>query len=121
MHSILGNTRKADITFHSSGRISISSRVTKLLSLTSGDVIDIIQGDVETYLYVKHRSPLGRHEGMVFFSNKKGHHLVCHSIKLSRYILQVSGSPDKVRLCCGSPVDLQPYGISIPIIIKNKL
>lgn len=64
MQSILGNTRKADITFHDNGRINISARVSKLLELSHGDVIDIMDGQGEIYLYVKHRVPVvGRHEG----------------------------------------------------------
>ena len=47
MKSILGNTRKADITFHDNGRINISARVSKLLELSHGDVIDIMDGQGE--------------------------------------------------------------------------
>ena len=122
MQSILGNTRKADITFHATGRICISARVSKLLSLAHGDVIDIMQSNVETYLYVKHRAPIiGRHEGMVFRSNKNGSHCIASSIKLSRYILQRCGVSDKVRLCCGSPITLAHYGTALPIIVKYIL
>lgn len=122
MQSILGNTRKADMTFYQTGRICISARVAKALSLSSGDVIDIMHGDGEIYLYVKHRAPLvGRHEGMAFRSNKNGHHCVASSINLSRFILQQCGVSDRVRLSCGLPVELQHYGIAIPIIIKNIL
>lgn len=122
MQSILGNTRKADITFHRGGRINISARVSKLLNLTHGDVIDIMEGQGETYLYVKSRSPLGRHEGMVFRSNKNGNHCVASSIKLCRFIFgKCNGGGDKVRLCCGSPVELGIYGTALPIIIKYIL
>lgn len=122
MQSILGNTRKADITFHRGGRINISARVSKSLGLAHGDVVDIMEGTGETYLYVKHRAPVvGKHEGMVFRSNKNGHHCVASSIKLSRYILQRCGIGDKVRLCCGNPVTLAHYGTALPIITKYIL
>ena len=122
MQSILGNTRKADITFHATGRICISARVSKLLSLAYGDVVDIMEGTGETYLYVKHRAPVvGKHEGMVFRSNKNGSHCIASSIKLSRYILQRCSVSDKVRLCCGSPVTLAHYGTALPIIVKYIL
>lgn len=122
MQSILGNTRRADITFSSTGRICISARVSKLLSLTRGDVIDIMEDRGEAYLYVKHRAPLiGRHEGMVFQSNKNGSHCIASSIKLSRYILQQCGVDDHVRLCCGASVTLAHYGTALPIITKNVL
>ena len=122
MQSILGNSRKADVTFHASGRICISARVSKLLSLAHGDVVDIMEGTGETYLYVKHRAPVvGKHEGMVFRSNKNGSHCIASSIKLSRYILQRCSVSDKVRLCCGSPVTLAHYGTALPIIVKYIL
>lgn len=123
MQSILGNTRKADITFYGGGRICISARVSKLLALAHGDVIDIMADKGETYLYVKHRAPLiGRHEGMVFRSNKNGNHCVASSARLCRFIISQSGATDsKVRLCCGDPVTLSHYGIALPIIIKHIL
>ena len=62
MQSILGNTRKADITFYASGRIDISARVAKHLQLSRGDVLDIMIDQDEFYLYVRLRSPNGRHE-----------------------------------------------------------
>lgn len=127
MQSILENTRKADITFHRSGRINISARVSRSLNLAHGDIIDIMaesagRNIVETYLYVKHRAPVvGKHEGMVFRSNKNGHHCIASSITLCRYVMSRCGGRDKVRLCCGTPVELQHYGIALPIIIKYIL
>ena len=64
MQSILGNTRKADITFYASGRIDISARVAKHLQLSRGDVLDIMIDQDEFYLYVRLRSPNGRHEAI---------------------------------------------------------
>lgn len=49
MQSILGNTRKADITFYASGRIDISARVAKHLQLSRGDVLDIMIDQDEFY------------------------------------------------------------------------
>lgn len=122
MQSILGNTRKADITFYASGRICISARVSKSLDLARGDVVDIMVDRDETYLYVKHRVPVvGKHEGMVFRSNKNGRHCVASSITLCRYVMSKCGGGAKVRLCCGTPVTLLHYGVALPIIIKNIL
>lgn len=122
MKSILGNTRKADITFHQSGRICISSRVSRSLDLIPGDVIDIICDDREFYLVVKHRAPVvGRHEGMVFNSNKNGKHFIASSVKLCRFMLERCASIDRVRLSCGTPVELLNYGTVLPIIIKHIL
>lgn len=122
MQSILGNTRKVDVCFQASGRISISARVAKSLGLTHGDTIDIMEDAGETYLYVKHRAPVvGRHEGLVFRSNKNGHHFVASSVTLCRYIMSRCNAGNTVRLCCGTPVELQHYGTALPIIIKYIL
>ncbi len=122
MQSILGNTRKADITFHRGGRIHISARIAKSLNLSRGDVVDIATDGGETLLYVKHHAPtVGRHEGMVFPSNKRGYHCVASSATLCRYILSLCGDGDRASLCCGTAVDLPPYGKALPIIIKYKL
>lgn len=122
MISILGNSRKADITFHASGRICISAHVSKLLSLAPGDVIDIMEDDCETYLYVRLRAPvIGRHKGLVFRSKNNSNHYVSSSITLCRYILAKCNRDNMVRLCCGTPVNLSHYGIALPIIIKNIL
>lgn len=124
MKSILGNTRKADITFSRNGRINISARVSKSLGLTNGDIIDIIedQDQEEFYLYVKYRSPVvGRHEGKVFRSNKSGHYFVASSITLCRYILSKCNVNERVSLSCGSPITLSSFGIALPIITSNIL
>ncbi|MGN0032449.1 MAG: hypothetical protein ACI358_01515 [Candidatus Limimorpha sp.] len=123
MKSILGNTRRADITFSSYGRIGISSRVSKSLDLQAGDVIDIMEDCYETYLYVKHRasSVVGRHEATVFQSNRRGRHYVASSVLLCRYILSKCRTDGFVRLCCGIPVTIEPYGKAIPIIVRNIL
>lgn len=119
MQSVLGNTRKADIVFHASGRIDITARVAKSLDLQHGDVIDIMLGYGEWYLYVKHRSPkVGRHEGMAFRSNGRGNHFRVWSKTLCNAILKECKISDKVKLCVGLPVNLKIYGKALPIIIK---
>ncbi len=50
--SILGNTRRADISFYSSGKIDITSRIANALGMVDGDVIDIMMWKGEFYLYV---------------------------------------------------------------------
>ncbi len=122
MQSILGNTRKADIVFRSSGRIDITARVAKSLDLQHGDVIDIALGGGEWYLYVKHRAPkVGRHEGMAFRSNTKGNHYRVWSKTLCNAVLNECKVSDKVKLCVGTPVNLHIYGVALPIIIKYIL
>lgn len=123
MQSILGDTRKADIIFHSSGCIDISARVAKDLDLSRRDVIDIMDCGSEFYLYVKLRAPLGRHEAMVFPSNKKGRHFRVWSHRLCRAILRECGVSDsRVKLCAGKLVELDASGkTALPIITKYIL
>ena len=120
MQSVLGNTRKIDLVFHRSGRIDITAHVAKILLLSRGDVIDILAGDAETYLYVRLRSPLiGRHEGMVYPSNKRGSHFRTSSKSLCRFILDKCGKQDSVSLFVGQAVCDHLGRILLPIIIKN--
>lgn len=120
MQSILGNTRKADITFYASGRIDISARVAKHLQLSRGDVLDIMIDQDEFYLYVRLRSPNGRHEAMVFPTNKAGNHFRTSSSRLCTAILQKCKTTDKAKLCVGEPTENE-YGKLLPIITKYLL
>lgn len=43
MQSLLNTTRRADISFHRSGRIDMAAWVTRALALRPCDSIDIIQ------------------------------------------------------------------------------
>lgn len=122
MESILGNTRKADIAFYSSGRIDITSHIAKQLHLSRGDVLDIMSENGELYLYVRYRSPTGgRHEACVFPSNRQGKHFRASSKRLCSAILDVSGVTDKARLCVGEPKESQCHGTLLPIITKLLL
>lgn len=122
MQSILGNTRKMDIVFHRSGRIDIAAHVAKILSLQSGDVIDILTSDCEAFLYVRHRSPtIGRHEGMVYPSNKKGNHFRTSSKALCRYMLCRCGGNESVSLHVGKAIKDNYKGVLLPIILRRCL
>lgn len=123
MQSILGNTRKTDITFHWDGRIDISAHVSKVLSLRKGDVIDILDGDGELYLYVKIHAPIiGRYEVTCFPTHSRSQHFRAWSQKLCRYIIKAGGtSLYKVKLGVGIPVSLPNIGIALPIIYRHIL
>ena len=123
MQSILGNTRKTDLTFHANGRIDISAHVSKALSIRQGDVIDMLQGEEEIYLYVKYHAPLvGRHEAACFSTHTRSRHFRAWSQKLCRFIIRAGGSSlNKVRLGVGSPVELPNIGIALPIIYRHIL
>lgn len=123
MQSILGNTRKTDITFHANGRIDISARVVKALSIQEGDVLDIMADEGEYYLYVRFHAPVvGRHEATCFPTNPRSNHFRAWSSRLCRFMLEQSGSvADSVPLGLGMPVILPCLGIALPIICKHIL
>lgn len=119
MQSILGNTRKSDIAFFANGRIDITAYVAKLLNLHKGDVIDVMCDNGEYLLFVKHKNTIGRHEGMVYRTNKKGKHLRAYSSKLCNTMLKECNTSFKVKLCVGEVVNIPMVGNALPIITKN--
>lgn len=124
MESILGSTRKADVSFNANGRIDITARVSKMLTLAAGDVIDLgINDDFETYLYIKHRCKdiMGNHEAQVYATNKGASmNFRAHSIRLCRYVLKECKT-NKARLPVGKPIYIADIGVCIPLITRNNL
>ena len=123
MKSIIGNTRRPDITFLKNGRIDISARIARLLDIHSGDVIDIAYSDKEFFLYIRHREPniLGRHEGRCFASKRGGNNLRVHSRRICEAILAECQAQNKAQLAVGEPADIENIGIAIPIITRHNL
>ncbi len=123
MQSILGNTRKTDITFHHNGRIDISARVAKMLSLRKGDVIDLLYGDRELYLYVRMRAPtVGRHEAACFPTHANSRHFRTWSQRLCHAVEKAScANTAKVELSVGLPVKLNGAAPALPVIYKHIL
>lgn len=123
MRSILDNTRKPDIVFHSNGNIDISVNIVSRLRIKIGDVIDILtdEDEEEYYLYIKLRSPLGRHEGTVRRSNANGNHSRASSLRLCREMLHVTGQKNVVRLTTGEVEHDDIYGEILPIITKKPI
>lgn len=125
MTSILGNTRRADITFHPRGNIDITARVSKLLDLHCGDIIDIYIEGGEYYLYLKHRANTvaGRHEATLYPTSrrvKKCHNLRCHSRRLCVAMQEACRSSEILRLPVGEPVNLRGT-TAVPIITRWAL
>lgn len=121
MRSIVGNSRKSDLTFRHDGQIDIRARVSKELHLHAGDVIDIAMGegfDHECYLYVRRRGAqvTGRHEGLCRAVNGPGSlYLRANSKQLTRFVLQRMGEEKQARVACGEVRDT-PLGPAIVMI-----
>jgi hypothetical protein len=124
MTSLLNNTRRPDITFNRNGRVDISARIAHLLSLCSGDVIDIAVHDNEYYIYVKYcgGNIVGRHEGQCYSTTRSGHGTFrTWSVQLCKAIHNANGgNTAALRLPCGMPVIFNGKTY-IPIIIHNAL
>jgi len=123
MTTTLDNTRRPDITFHANGRIDITARVAKALSLHSGDVIDIAHDGSEYYLYVKHHNAIGRHEAQCWPTNKGKtcNNLRAHSKNLCHAVLKINGNSNEARLPLGAPITHELLGLALPIIIKRNI
>lgn len=120
--SILENTRCADISFFSSGKIDITSRVVKALSMQSGDVIDIMCAGKEFYLYVSQHSSeiLGRHTARCYPTKHGSNHFRGYSRKLCEAILKECGAQNRANLAAGSMMEINGY-TAIALITRNNM
>ena len=100
--SLLPSSRRHDISFHASGRIDISARIARRLSLAPGDVIDIASDRRgEWYLYVKYRAGqcAGRYHATVWPVNK-GHGGSFRTCSRALTSLALSATPGRTILRC---------------------
>lgn len=123
MESILGNrTRRADITFYRNGKIDITSRLTKLLDLGDGDVIDIAFDSGEFYIYRMRKAEdlVGRHEAQCHATHKgkrsPSKSLRAYSKKISEAILKASGVTERARVWAGEVCSFPELGKAVVII-----
>ncbi len=88
MIKLLQRTRRPDITFSRNGRISITARVVRLLSLQPGDSINIAFHLGECYLLAsRHESSIGRHIAQCYPSKKGSRNYCANSVTLCRLLL----------------------------------
>lgn len=120
--SILGNTRLPDISFHSSGKIDITSRIVKALGMEAGDIIDIMVDKSEYYLYVSaHASEVcGRHEAQCYPSKRNALHFRTYSRRLTSAILRLAGISTRASFPAGEVIEVEGRK-AIPIITRNNL
>lgn len=119
--SILGNTRRADISFSPNGKIDIASCIVKALGMEKGDVIDIMVDGGEYYLYVSiHASVVfGRHEAQCYPTQNGSRHFRTYCRRLCTAILQATGNE---RACFAAVEMVEVNGRkAIPIITCKNL
>jgi hypothetical protein len=124
MESILGNSRKPDISFFRDGHIDITARVAKSLSLSEGDIIDILRSGKEFYIYVKTRTHdvVGQHAGRCRTTRPNSHaNFRTNCKKLTDAILAECNEAEVVRLAAGETMEMPNIGIVIPLITRIKL
>lgn len=123
MNSIIGNTRRPDITFYRNGRIDITSYVSRILCLKDGDVIDIGCKDKEFYLFVRCRKDdvIGRHEGRCFASKRGSNNLRLHSRRICDAILTECNATTIAKLAVGEPIEMEDVGLAVPLITRKNL
>lgn len=130
MTSLLGNTRKADVSFYRNGRIDITARVVKALGIEKGDVIDVVTDCDEYLLYVVHKGKdvSGAHEAQCYPSNiRRTHNYRCHSKRLCEAIMAAVRTPlrrteETVRLAAGEAYESKWLGkVVIPLITRMTL
>ena len=126
MRSVLGSTRRPDITFHRSGKIDITARVSNAIGIMEGDVIDIAEDRGEYYLYirVKAQDAVGRHEARCRATKKSkqgGRNFRAYSRQLCAFVLSQSGASDIARVPAGVAEEIPKLGRAINVIIRCNL
>ena len=120
MAKLLTHTRRPDITFYRKGRILITSRAARLLSLDQGDVINISVEDGE-YLLFSQKNVFGRHEARCYHDKKGSNTYSANSARLCRAMLDICKvSDDKASFAVGAPL-LRGSVIHLPIITSNLI
>ena len=120
MIRLLENTRRPDITFNRNGRIFISARVARLLSLSPGDALNIALHDNEYLLYVTHK-PFGRHEAQCYPTKQGSHNFCANSARLARALMDACNiSTPRVAFMIGQQITIQET-VYCPIITRYPL
>lgn len=126
MTNLIDSTRRPDISFYSSGRIDITARVSKILGIESGDVINVSTDGYEYLLYVQLKASAinGTHEAACRPTSKRNtHNFRAHSIRLCKAMLKAVGTGlGEARLPIGKPFFSKELdSTAIPIITHNLL
>lgn len=106
MRSLLGISRRPDVTFYADGHIDITARVAQRLRLMPGDVIDVAVDEVECCLYVRLRANEadGRHEARVYPTKPRSRNYRAHSKRLCTKMLAKTDM-EVLRLPAGETVN----------------
>lgn len=125
MFNLLTHTRRPDVSFNRNGKIRLTARVVRMLSMSPGDSINIAVNDGE---YLLHSTPhdadetLRRFEAKCYPSKRGGgKHYCANSVRLCRSLLEAIGShADKVSFNVGEALTISGT-LYLPIITLKPL
>lgn len=122
MIKLIEHTRRPDITFCHNGRILITARVSRILSLDPGDSINIAHEDGEYLLFaVRHHNFLGRHIARCFPTKIGSRNFSANSVELCRTVLRFANvHTDRASFMTGEAFE-RNHTTYLPIIIKYPL
>lgn len=123
MINLLEHTRRPDITFCRNGRILITARVARILSLRPGDTINIARdNNGEFLLFATHyENAIGHHVAQCYPTKKGSRNFCANSVSLCRSIFQASNvSGQRAAFMAGEPV-VRNYSTYVPIITRRPL
>lgn len=122
MKKLLEQPRRPDITFCCNGRIFITARVSRILSISPGDSINIAHEDGEYLLFaVRHSDCIGRLVAQCHPTKKHSRNLSANSVELCRAVLRHANvHTGRASFMAGEA--FEKYGtLFLPIIIKCPL
>ena len=122
MIKLLQRTRRPDITFCRNGRISITARVVRLLSLQPGDSINIAFHLGGCYLLAsRHENAIGRHIAQCYPTKKGSRNYCANSVMLARLMLDnCKISQQRASFMVGKE-EMRNGEVYLPIIYKMPL
>lgn len=122
MIKLLERTRRPDITFCRNGRISITARVVRMLSLQPGDSINIAFHLGECYLLpVRHAGTPGRHHAQCYPTKKGSRNYCANSVMLARLMLDNCGIKEQRASFMIGQAEKRDGETVLPIIFKHPL
>lgn len=120
MRNLLENTRRPDITFNRNGRIFITARVARILSISPGDTINVAVMGEEYMLFAQHKS-IGRHTATCYPTKKGSNNFCANSAQLSRAMLEaIQFTGDRATFMVGKEVTMHGT-VYCPIITRMPL
>lgn len=122
MIKLLERTRRPDITFSRNGRISITARVVRLLSLQPGDSINVAFHLGECYLLAaRHDNAIGRHIAQCYPTKKGSRNYCANSVMLCRLMLDNCRIREQRASFMVGQAEKRDGETVLPIIFKHPL